>query len=197
MPHNPTSGGSKNAFCFRFLVRKGSRFLDVHVQRSFVVRGMSRARSNFTVFFYVRILSFVLTIVRHNPLAYNINFLNAEVFRDPSRASSSERRSYFGFSVALYANAKESLVLVGAPRANSSALPLVTEPGTVFKCAPNNTCKEWVIDKTGNGRYSYDKLNVNQIKDNAWIGATIVAGKNKEAARIVVRSRFFFKYQQN
>ncbi|XP_020284069.1 integrin alpha-PS4-like [Pseudomyrmex gracilis] len=148
---------------------------------------MSRARSNFTVFFYVRVLSFVLTIVQRNPLAYNINFLNAEVFRDPSRASSDERRSYFGFSVALYANAMESLVLVGAPRANSSALPQVTEPGTVFKCAPNtNTCEEWVVDKTGNGIQFYNKFSVNQLKNNAWIGATIVAGKDENATRVVV-----------
>ncbi|KAL6431766.1 hypothetical protein ACFW04_007349 [Cataglyphis niger] len=128
-------------------------------------------------------LILILMIVRHNSLAYNINTLNAKVYDDPMRVSG-ERRSYFGFSVALYTSAEGPLLLVGAPRANSSELPFVTEPGTVFKCAMNGTCGEWVIDKTGNGPHPREAL-VNQIKDNAWIGATI-AVENKTEPRVVV-----------
>ncbi|XP_011872800.1 PREDICTED: integrin alpha pat-2-like [Vollenhovia emeryi] len=131
----------------------------------------------------VPILIFVLAILQRNPSAYNINSLDAEVFRDPMRVPG-ERGSYFGFSVALYVGANESLLLVGAPRANSSELPYVTEPGTVFKCAMNGVCKEWVMDKTGNGPRPRERF-VNQIKDNAWIGATI-AVQNKTVARVMV-----------
>lgn len=139
--------------------------------------------------FRVQILIFVLAIPQHNPSAYNINPLDVEIFRDP-RHVSSERASYFGFSVALYVGADESLLLVGAPRANSSELPYVMEPGTVFKCVMNGVCREWVMDKTGNGPHPRERL-INQIKDNAWIGATI-AVQNKTEARVMVRFRLFF-----
>jgi len=109
---------------------------------------------------------------------------------------SSERGSYFGFSVALYVGVNESLLLVGAPRANSSELPYVMEPGTVFKCAMNGVCKEWVMDTTGNGPHPRERF-INQIKDNAWIGATI-AVQNKTEARVMVHYCFFaiFLYYQ-
>ncbi|KAL6264540.1 hypothetical protein P5V15_004645 [Pogonomyrmex californicus] len=134
-------------------------------------------------YFCIRTLISFLVIVTHNSLAYNINLLNAKIFKDPVHRSNG-RGSYFGFSVALYAGAKESLLLVGAPRANSSELPFVTEPGTVFKCTMNGMCREWVIDRTGNGPHPREKL-INQIKNNAWIGATI-AVQNETEARVMV-----------
>lgn len=132
-------------------------------------------------------LILVLTIVQRNPLGYNVDVLNARVYDDPTRASGG-RRSYFGFSVALYTSPKESLLLVGAPRANSSVLTTVIEPGTVFKCAMNGACGEWVIDKTGNGPHPRERL-INQLKDNAWIGATVVV-ENRTEPRVVVRRYF-------
>lgn len=138
-----------------------------------------------------QILTFVLAVLQHNPVAYNINPLDVKVFKDPVHVSG-ERGSYFGFSVALYVGTSESLLLVGAPRANSSGLPRVTEPGTVFKCAMNGVCEEWVMDKTENGPHPRERL-VNQIKDNAWIGATI-AVQNKTEARIMVRYYLFFAF---
>ncbi|XP_025265268.1 integrin alpha-4-like isoform X2 [Camponotus floridanus] len=125
----------------------------------------------------------VLTIVQRRPMAYNIDVLNAKVYDDPARVSGG-RRSYFGFSVALYTSPRESLLLVGAPRANSSGLPLVTEPGIVFKCSMNGVCEEWAIDKTGNGPRPRERL-VHQLKDNAWIGATVVV-ENRTEPRVVV-----------
>ncbi|XP_011062197.1 PREDICTED: integrin alpha-PS4-like [Acromyrmex echinatior] len=136
-----------------------------------------------STYFRVQSLMFILTILQHNPSAYNINSHNGEVFRNPVHISGG-RGSYFGFSVALYVGVNESLLLVGAPRANSNALPFVTEPGTVFKCAMNGICEEWVIDKTGNGLHPY-KRQINQIKDYAWIGATI-AVQNSTEARVMV-----------
>ncbi|CAL1684033.1 unnamed protein product [Lasius platythorax] len=135
------------------------------------------------VYFHARSLILVLMIAQQNPFAYNIDALNAKVYDDPTRVSG-ERSSYFGFSVALYTSAEESLLLVGAPRANSSELPFVIEPGTVFKCPMNGVCREWMVDKTGNGLHPRERL-INQIKDNAWIGATI-AVENKTEPRVVV-----------
>lgn len=129
---------------------------------------------------HLRILIFALTVVQHDTSAYNINSFDAKVF---SVQVPHDRRSYFGFSVALYANANESLLLVGAPRANSSELPFVREPGTVFKCTMNGMCKIWTIDDVGNGRHP--QLKFDQIKNDSWIGATI-AIENKTEARIVV-----------
>ncbi|KMQ91516.1 integrin alpha-ps4 [Lasius niger] len=138
------------------------------------------------VYFHARSLILVLMIAQQNPFAYNIDALNAKVYDDPTRVSG-ERSSYFGFSVALYTSAEESLLLVGAPRANSSELPFVIEPGTVFKCPMNGVCREWMIDKTGNGLHPRERL-INQIKDNAWIGATI-AVENKTEPRVVITSK--------
>lgn len=142
------------------------------------------ARVANSAYLRVQILILVLAgIPQHNPSAYNINSHNAEIFGKPVHVPGG-RATYFGFSVALYVGANESSLLVGAPRANSNALPFVTEPGTVFKCSMNGICKEWVIDKTENGPHPRNRL-INQIKDNAWIGATI-AVQNSTEARVVV-----------
>ena len=76
------------------------------------------------------------------------------------------------------------MLLVGAPRANTSIVENVIEPGTVFQCPINKTCKEWIIDRRRNDKYKQYPM-INQIKDNAWIGATI-AVENKINTKIVV-----------
>lgn len=142
------------------------------------------------VMMYLRVRSFIiiiiiLTTVKHSPSAYNINLRDARIFHDPAHArTSGARGNYFGFSVALYAGANESLLLVGAPRANSSELPSVMEPGAVFKCWTNGTCGKWPIDETGS-RPQFYNAKTSQIKDHAWIGATI-AVENSTKARVVV-----------
>lgn len=145
---------------------------------------MFSARTNLSMYSHIWTFVLVLTILQCNPSAYNINPRNLQIFSDPMATSPSRRGSYFGFSVALYAGAGGPLVLVGAPRANSTALQDVKEPGTVFKCLINGVCEEWLIDKSVNGLFPRDK-RINQVKDNAWIGANI-AVENKTAARVVV-----------
>lgn len=151
---------------------------------------MVHVLADLTVRFHIcRLILIVLAAVRHSPSAYNINSRDAKVFRDPAFAG---RKSYFGYSVALYAGADESLLLVGAPRANSSEIPAVMEPGIVFKCEmKSDTCREWSIDKSGNGRYNAE---INEIKNNSWIGATI-AVENKTEAMVVVCPLVFFIYR--
>lgn len=141
--------------------------------------------TNLSVYSHIRTFVIVLMILRYNPSAYNIDPRSVRIFSDPVAASPLRRGSYFGFSVALYAGAGGPLVLVGAPRANSTTLRSVKEPGTVFQCAMNGVCKEWLVDKSVNGLFPRDK-RINQVKDNAWIGATI-AVENKTVARVVVR----------
>lgn len=140
-----------------------------------------RVQKSLAMCFRLQILILALTIIQRDASAYNINSYDAKVFSVPA---SRDRRSYFGFSVALYANANESSLLVGAPRANSSELPSVGEPGTVYKCAMSGACRAWTVDDVGNGRHP--QLKFDQIKNNSWIGATI-AVENKTEARVVVR----------
>lgn len=132
----------------------------------------------------IRFFSFVLIILKYNIVAYNFDVDNAKVFNVP-KISNSQRGSYFGFSVALYTDEVDSVLLVGAPRANTSTIQNVIEPGTVYQCPINQTCKEWIIDKNGNSNKHEQCSTINQIKDNAWIGATI-AIENKTNPRIVV-----------
>lgn len=149
---------------------------------------MSVARTNSPVLSHTRTLVLVILAItgpRYNPAAYNINPHNAQVFSDPVPASPHRRGSYFGYSVALYAAADGPLLLVGAPRANYTTPSNVNEPGTVFKCTMNGVCKEWVVDGSANGLFPKDR-RINQVKNNAWIGANIVV-ENKTAARVVVR----------
>ncbi|XP_014480126.1 PREDICTED: integrin alpha-9-like [Dinoponera quadriceps] len=130
-------------------------------------------------------LVFALLIPRHDPSAYNIDPRNVRVFGDPVPASPQRRGSYFGFSVALYAGAGDPLLLVGAPRANSTALRGVNEPGTVFKCTMNGECKEWLVDRSVNGLRPAD-TRIRQVKDNAWIGANIAVESKTTTPRVVV-----------
>lgn len=129
-----------------------------------------------------RVFVLVLIILQYSTLAYNINSRDVKIFSNPT---SGGRGSYFGFSVALYAGVNTSLLLVGAPRANSSELLSVEEPGAVFKCTLSGVCEEWVMDKSENGPHPGNEL-INQIRNNSWIGATI-AVENKTEARVVVR----------
>nr|XP_033205662.1 integrin alpha-4-like [Bombus vancouverensis nearcticus] len=126
--------------------------------------------------------SFTFIILQYSILAYNLDIDNAKIFNIPKNFSY-QRGSYFGFSVALYTDGLDSVLLVGAPRANTSIIQNVIEPGTIFQCPINETCKEWIIDRSGNYKEEYSTIN--QIEDNAWIGATI-AIENKTNPTIVV-----------
>lgn len=149
---------------------------------------MLHALTNSSVRSHARIIFFILTILQYNSSAYNIDSRGAKIFSDPARVLGTHS-SYFGFSVALYAGEESSMLLVGAPRANSNELKNVKEPGVVYACKMDGVCKEWVIDKSGNGLHKF----VNQIKDGAWIGATI-AVQNETEARVVVCSYLFHLY---
>ncbi|KAL7301511.1 hypothetical protein TKK_0005947 [Trichogramma kaykai] len=116
--------------------------------------------------------------------AYNLNVASARLFVDPFKGSSS-RASYFGFSVGLYTSSsdgKDALLLVGAPRANSSrrvtAERRVVEPGAVYKCPIDATrndrgCDEWQLDSGYQEQQPLLGDNFEPKRDYAWLGANI------------------------
>ncbi|XP_033762354.1 integrin alpha-9-like isoform X2 [Pecten maximus] len=68
----------------------------------------------------------VVTITKTNSL--NLDVGNAHIFSGP-------KNSYFGYSVAFVKNGKdEKWILIGAPRANDSITPLLSEPGILYRC---------------------------------------------------------------
>lgn len=110
--------------------------------------------------------------------AYNVDVDNAKIFHYPKDNNENVRKNYFGFSVALYVDEnflENSLILVGAPRANVSQIKTVIEPGSIFKCSiqSNESCKEWILDSTEDGDIKFRSLTAVQLRDNAWTGATI------------------------
>ncbi|XP_031833769.2 integrin alpha-8 isoform X1 [Nomia melanderi] len=133
----------------------------------------------FSVLLILNISFFILVMLKYTVLTYNLDVNNVKIFNIP-KSSNHKRGSYFGFSTAFYTQGKDSVLLVGAPRANVSAMQNVYEPGTVYHCPINGVCTEWNIDipETFDG-------NIKQIKNSMWNGATI-AVENKIDPKIVV-----------
>lgn len=153
---------------------------------------MSYSNIPLSIKFHICLSSFTYVILRHSVLAYNLDVNNVKVFDVPTTLNH-KRGSYFGYSVALYASGEDSVLLVGAPRANSSTIESVIEPGAVYQCPTNGTCKEWIIDDTGNHWKLQSYEAIYQIKDNAWIGATI-AIENRSDPAVVVCSDFMLYF---
>ena len=126
--------------------------------------------------------------------AYNLDANGAKLYEDPS-AGVDGSQSYFGYSVAMYASGKESLLLVGAPRANSSRLAGaagIVEPGVVYKCpigesAVADRCDEWLLDPTVDGRIFDTRWDIRQLRDHSWLGATVaVADSNVPKVAVLI-----------
>lgn len=97
---------------------------------------------------------------------------------------------YFGFTVALHRNREGSLALVGAPRANSSFLP-VHQPGVLYKCnIPNNNaqpkCSEVTLDTKGNTQtVQGSEFSYYDKKDDMWLGVSLDIQQDKAHNDIV------------
>ncbi|XP_058809911.1 integrin alpha-4-like [Phymastichus coffea] len=128
------------------------------------------------------LLLYVLSLLVVDVQSYNLDVQNIQVFEDP-QISKNGRPSYFGFSVALYSSGSDSVLLVGAPRANSSAMRGgFIEPGAVYSCrlASNGSCIEWPVNPTP------QTLTANRNSmDYAWLGATISV-QNTTKPKVVV-----------
>ncbi|XP_033228288.1 integrin alpha-8-like isoform X2 [Belonocnema kinseyi] len=142
---------------------------------------------------------FLILLCTVSLLAYNIDVKNAQIFTDPKEETVNERKSYFGFSVALYVDSnswENSLILVGAPRANISLIKTVTEPGSVFKCSVGGSCKEWILDPTEDGDIKFRSRTTSQLRDNAWTGATISVKNGTNPTVVVCAPRWKMRLGQ-
>ncbi|OWF47712.1 integrin alpha-9-like isoform X2 [Mizuhopecten yessoensis] len=100
----------------------------------------------------------VVTITNTNSL--NLDVGNAHIFSGP-------KDSYFGYSVAFVKNGKgEKWILIGAPRANDSFRPSLTEPGGLFRCQRDLKPTEC----------SFVPINTESTSGN-WMGVSIDVGQ--------------------
>lgn len=121
--------------------------------------------------------------------SYNLDLQNFQLFEDP-QTKNNERPSYFGFSVALYSSGLDSLLLVGAPRANSTTSRDFIEPGAVYSCPLFSTglCIEWPIDILPQASILGQTSNA-KSRNHAWLGATISV-QNTTKAKVAVITNF-------
>ncbi|XP_055766393.1 integrin alpha-V-like [Salvelinus fontinalis] len=82
--------------------------------------------------------------------------------------------SYFGFSVDFFQpDAKQSNILIGAPKANTSSPSTVVERGAVYTCPwqKSSDCTQVQFDNTDD-RKNNEGLQM-EFKSNQWFGATV------------------------
>ncbi|XP_034417027.1 LOW QUALITY PROTEIN: integrin alpha-V-like [Cyclopterus lumpus] len=100
--------------------------------------------------------------------SFNLEADNPAVFSGPEG-------SYFGFSVDFFSppNKKQSDVLVGAPRANTSSPSSVEERGAVYSCPwkSSASCQQLQFDSTDDRRNA-DGAQM-EFKSKQWFGATV------------------------
>ena len=144
---------------------------------------------------YTKYLLF-LALAITSSMAYNLDVDRAKIYEDPSFRGTA-RNSYFGYSVALYVSDKETILLVGAPKANSSrkADVGVVEPGAVFKCSikqSNTSCEEWLFDASVPAKLLENTCNwqIKQNRSNSWLGASIAVTDTSSPKIAVIQ--FFF-----
>ncbi|GFS07536.1 integrin alpha-4-like [Elysia marginata] len=73
---------------------------------------------------------------------------------------------------------EEHKLLVGAPRANDSSLPGISEPGAIFRCnwRYRSSCHPIFVDYVGNEKQvfrTWRNITVDHKKDHQWLGGSI------------------------
>ncbi|BFY98744.1 hypothetical protein BsWGS_01784 [Bradybaena similaris] len=122
---------------------------------------------------------------------FNVDTDNPIVFKGP-------RNSFFGYSVAILENSQGTWLLVGAPRANDSALPGVYQPGAMFQCnwQYRSSCQHVFIDDVGNEKQIITKwknVTVQHSKDNQWMGASVDVNVHGDSQVMVCAPRWIDK----
>ncbi|XP_076379029.1 integrin alpha-8 [Megalopta genalis] len=129
---------------------------------------------------------FILVMIKHTAFPYNLDVDNTKIFNIPKNFN--KRASYFGFSVAFYENEINSILLVGAPRANVSAKQNLNEPGCVYTCPIRSKCTQWdITDQYTRKQHLYD-ISINA----SWVGATIAVEKKVNPSIMVCAPRWQF-----
>lgn len=111
---------------------------------------------------------------------------------------------YFGFSVGLLQNAAGYKALVTAPRANSSVVTSVHQPGVLYKCdiivSGNSTrCEEVVVDNKGNKnhRAADDRFSYTNKLDDMWLGVSLDIQRGVQEDKNVVVCGHLWKNQRS
>ncbi|XP_073943620.1 integrin subunit alpha inflated isoform X2 [Choristoneura fumiferana] len=111
---------------------------------------------------------------------FNVDIPSRVVYRGSNN-------SMFGFTVQAHIDGNEKMILVGAPEADSSYLPL-RRPGAVYRCAPGqrgyeraaplDMCREMLFDKKRGNNEDKQHNPIDQ-KSDQWFGATLSStGRN-------------------
>ncbi|XP_040004672.1 integrin alpha-V isoform X1 [Xiphias gladius] len=104
----------------------------------------------------------------HRCGSFNLDVDEPSVYSGP-------QGSYFGFSVDFFKppNNQKSEVLIGAPRANTSASSSVVERGAVYSCSwkSSSNCQELQFDNSDDRRNS-DGAQM-EFKSKQWFGASV------------------------
>lgn len=110
--------------------------------------------------------------------AFNLSPKPNIIFREPKFGFGMPkvRSSYFGFSL----NLKQTSVLVGAPRAQSTLEMQrnINETGAIYKCSfertINEACVPFVFDSMGNNHEDNKEYTFNkEKKDFQWLGGSM------------------------
>ncbi|XP_078038533.1 integrin alpha-8 [Augochlora pura] len=132
------------------------------------------------------ILLLTLVLIKDPVFSYNLDVDVTKIFNIPK--SFDKRASYFGFSVAFYESGINSILLIGAPRANLSVKQDLIEPGCVYTCPIRHSkCTQWDITN------HYTRKNgLYESIDAAWMGATIAVEKKIDPRIVVCAPRWKF-----
>jgi hypothetical protein len=118
-----------------------------------------------------------LSVILNNGYCFNIDINNPIVYQDPT-GKSSNKTSYFGYSVILYPGNRSSKpwILTGAPRGEGSSTKF-KNTGVCYKCGIMERCDVARIEVPPNSNY-VEKM------DDAWLGGSMDI--NYVTERIVV-----------
>jgi hypothetical protein len=125
-----------------------------------------------------------LSVILNNGYCFNIDINNPIVYQDPT-GKSSNKTSYFGYSVILYPGNRSSKpwILTGAPRGEGSSTKF-KNTGVCYKCGIMERCDVARIEVPPNSNY-VEKM------DDAWLGGSMDI--NYATERIVICSHRWIK----
>ncbi|XP_052095150.1 integrin alpha-4-like isoform X2 [Mytilus californianus] len=105
--------------------------------------------------------------------AYNFDKKNVMLFKGP-------KGSYFGYSVGILENKNGIMILVGAPKGNSSNFSLIDRPGLLYKCpiaGQKRDCYPVNVNNAGNTEetisYHNKRITFHNDMSNQWLGMTL------------------------
>ncbi|XP_063422248.1 integrin alpha-4-like [Mytilus trossulus] len=128
--------------------------------------------------------------------AYNLDKKNVMLFKGPTG-------SYFGYSVGILENKNGIMILVGAPKGNSSSFPLIDSPGLLYKCPfgdKKRNCYPINVNTAGNTEetvtYHNKRVTFHNGMSNQWLGMTLDVEPINHSSIIICAPRWKDIYLQ-